>query len=107
MRFMLGLSRRYLVLGAIGVLVIVTVVMELADAAFSVVVLGNIAAIAFMTVVAVMVIGAEHGEGPVTASESSAVAVWTARAARREQTQAKAATATAAESKSTAAETAP
>lgn len=90
---MSGFSRRYLALGALLVLVIVTVVMVVFNAAFSVIVLGNIATIAFMTVVAVMVIGSEHGHGPITASESSAVAIWTARAARREEAQHKSAVA--------------
>ena len=52
---------------------------------FSVGVMMLIAAAGFLTIVAIMVIGAEHGESPQEAKDSKAVEIWQQRVARRSQ----------------------
>jgi hypothetical protein len=52
---------------------------------FSVAVMALIAAAGCLTIAAVMLIGAEHGESPSAAKDSQAVEIWNARVARRNQ----------------------
>ena len=68
----MNLSRNQLAMGALGVLVIVTILTAVAGFSFSVIVMANIAAVAFMTVLVVMQMGLQHGFTPTTVDDSPA-----------------------------------
>jgi hypothetical protein len=82
---MMNRSPLQLALIALGIMLAAFFITYWLGFGFSVGVMMLIAAAGFLTIVAIMVIGAEHGETPQEAKDSKAVEIWQQRAARRTQ----------------------
>ena len=82
---MMNRSPLQLALIALGIMMAAFFITYWLGFGFSVAVMMLIAAAGFLTIVAIMVIGAEHGESPQEAKDSKAVEIWNARVARRTQ----------------------
>jgi hypothetical protein len=82
---MLGRSPLQLGLIALAIMLATFFISFFLGWGFSVAVLLLIAAAGFLTIVAVMILGSQHGESPMSASDSHAVSVWNERVAKRRQ----------------------
>ena len=82
---MMNRSPLQLALIAIGIMMAAFFITYWLGFGFSVAVMMLIAAAGFLTIVAIMVIGADHGEKLSEAKDSKAVEIWNSRVARRTQ----------------------
>ena len=82
---MFGRSPAQLALIALAIMLAAFFISFFMGLGFSVSVLVLIATVGFITVVAVMILGAQHTEPTMSASDSHAVAVWNERAKRRQE----------------------
>ena len=81
---MLGRSPLQLGLIAVAIMLATFFISFFLGLGFSRAILLLIAAAGFLTIVLVMILGSQHGESPVSASDSHAVSVWNERAKRRQ-----------------------
>ncbi len=76
---------RYTIIGAVIALIIAPIVANIMGMQWSVIVMVEVAVIAFFTVLFVMIIGSQHDQYPSAAEDSPSVTAWSQRLGAYEQ----------------------